>query len=393
MFYSRKILPALERELETREIVVLTGMRQVGKTTILNYLFSQIASPNKVLLDLGNPLHRKVFEEENFDNTWNNLKQFGVTNSSRSYLFLDEIQNLPQISRVVKYLYDHWSVKFFLTGSASFYLKNLFPESLAGRKLVFELFPLTFAEFLTFKNVEREGLNSFSQKAAAKNRIGYEKFIKYYQEFMEFGGFPSVVLEENFPRKRQLVEEIFKSYFEQDVKSLADFKEISKLRDLILLLPARVGAKIEVGKLASELALSRETIYNYLGFLEQTYFISLLSQFSQSSDRQAAGGKKLFFGDTGLANFLGKVSLGQSFENSVFQNLRPDFKLQYFHRNGRGEIDFVVEEKIGLEAKTTVSAREITNLAKRTRSLGLAEGYLITLNYSGEKNVVLATDL
>jgi predicted AAA+ superfamily ATPase len=154
-----------------------------------------------------------------------------------------------------------------------------------------------------------------------------------------------------------------------------------------------VGAKIEVGKLASELALSRETIYNYLGFLEQTYFISLLSQFSQSSDRQAAGGKKLFFGDTGLANFLGKVSLGQSFENSVFQNLRPDFKLQYFHRNGRGEIDFVVEEKIGLEAKTTVSAREITNLAKRTRSLGLAEGYLITLNYSGEKNVVLATDL
>ncbi|MBM3209372.1 ATP-binding protein [Candidatus Shapirobacteria bacterium] len=393
MFYSRKILPALEQELETREIVVLTGMRQVGKTTILNRLFAEIASSNKVLLDLGNPLHRKVFEEENFDNIWNNLKQFGVTNGSRAYLFLDEIQNLPQISQVVKYLYDHWSVKFFLTVSASFYLKNLFPESLAGRKLVFELFPLTFAEFLTFGNVKRESTASFSQKAAAKNKIGYEKIIKYYQEFMEFGGFPLVVLEENFSRKRQLLEEIFKSYFEQDVKSLADFKEIAKLRDLILLLPTRIGAKVEVGKLASELAVSRETVYNYLGFLEQTYFISLLPQFSQSADRQAAGGKKLFFGDTGLANLLGKISLGQAFENSVFQNLRPDFKLQYFHRGAGGEIDFVVEGKIGLEAKTTASAREVANLVKRAKGPGLTENYLVTLNYSEEKKAVLATDL
>ncbi len=394
MFYRRNLLAKLERELETKQIVVLTGMRQVGKTTLLNYLFGKIGSSNKTFLDLENPLHRKVFEEENFDNIWSNLKQFGISPKKKAYIFLDEIQNLPQVSKAVKYFYDHWKVKFFLTGSSSFYLKNLFPESLAGRKLIFELFPLDFQEFLIFKNIKKEFPSKFIHKAKKKNKIAYGKYFKYYQEYLEFGGFPAVVLEESHQRKRQLLEEIFKSYFEKDVKNLADFKDIAKLRDLILLLVPRLASKVDITKLASELSLTRETIYSYLAFLEQTYFLFLLPKFSQSLDRQAAGRKKLFFCDTGLANFLGKASLGQLFENSVFQNLRPKFgKLYFYSKKGKNEIDFIVDEKVALEVKVSLSLKDISNLVQRAENIDLQENYVVVLKYSERDKAVLAIDL
>jgi len=384
MFYKRHILTELEKELNTRQIVVLTGMRQVGKTTLLNYLFEQVESGNKAYFDLGNPLHRKIFEEVNYDSIWNNLRAFGISNSSRVYLFLDEVQNLPDISRSVKYLYDHWDVKFFLTGSSSFYLKNLFPESLAGRKMIFELFPLTFEEFLQFNDVRK-------QKESSK--ITYEIYLPYYKEFMEYGGFPSVVLEKDPQRKKKLLNEIFTSYFELDVKSLADFKDISKLRDLILLLVPRIGSKIEIAKLADSLNLSRETIYSYLSFLEQTYFITLLSKYTRSIDRQAAGSKKLFLCDCGMANILGRTSGGQIFEQSVFQNLRPFHKINYYSRGGENEIDFVVDGKKGLEVKVSASQRDLVNLARRAQAAKISEKYLVSLEYKEEKEIILATDL
>lgn len=393
MFYKRDILPKLESELTTKEATVITGMRQVGKTTILNHLFGQVKSDNKVLLDLENPLHRKIFEEENFDAVWNNLGQFGVNNREKAYIFLDEVQNLPQISRVVKYLYDHWQTKFFLTGSSSYYLKNLFPESLAGRKIIFEMFPLTFSEFLHFKGKDKEKFTSFSQKSQNKNKIAYELDVADYKEFLEFGGFPAVVLEERQERKKLLLQGIFTSYFEKDAKSLADFRDMSKLRDLILLLVPRIGGRIEIGKLAQELSLARETVYSYLTFLEQTYFISLLPKFSASIDRQAAGSKKLFLCDGGVANVLGKLSAGQLFEQSVFQNLRPKHLLNFYSHEGRREIDFIVDKQVALEVKSSASRQDIDYLKRRAGGLKLKESYIVSFKYSDSPMVILASDL
>ena len=231
MLYPRPIFQRLESELATREVTVITGMRRVGKTTALTHLYNLVNSPNKALLDLENPLHRKVFEEIDYDAVWNNLRPFGLTRETKAYLFLDEVQNLPEISRVVKYLYDHGDIKFVLTGSSSYYLRNLFPESLAGRKIIFDIFPLTFAEFLVFKKTNRETGELFAQKAREKNEIIREQLVPYYNEFMEFGGFPSVVLESDLARKKVLLSEIFTSYFEKDAKNLADFRDMSKLRD------------------------------------------------------------------------------------------------------------------------------------------------------------------
>lgn len=393
MLYPRQIFKQLETELGTKEVTVITGMRRVGKTTALTHLYSLVHQNNKAIFDFENPLHRKVFEEENYDSVWNNLKQFGVTNESKAYLFLDEVQNLPGISRVVKYLYDHWDVKFILTGSSSYYLRNLFPESLAGRKIIFELFPLSFAEFLVFKQVIRETGGTFAQKASGKNRVAYEKLISLYNEYLEFGGFPSVVLEENFERKKAILTEIFTSYFEKDAKNLADFRDMSKLRDLILLLVPRVASRIEINKLASELSVSRETIYNYLSFLEQTYFISLLPRHSASIDRQAAGSRKLFLCDSGISSALGKVSEGQLLEQGVFQTLRPNYKLSFYNKDGGSEIDFIVNGEVALEAKMNVSRQDIANLQRRAGSARLKEYYVVSLQFCEDKEAIIATDL
>lgn len=393
MFITRDILLVLEKELEKKEITVLTGMRRVGKTTLLRHLFEQITSKNKVIFDLENPLHRKVFEEENYDVIWNNLIQFNVSNKEKAYIFIDEIQNLPEISTVIKYLYDHFNVKFVLTGSSSYYLKNLFPESLSGRKIVFDIYPLTFSEFLRFKGKEKKQPLTFKAKAEKKNKISYEQYRAFYNEYLEFGGFPAVVLEEDYSRKKILLQEIFTSYFEKDAKSLADFKDMSKLRDLILLLVPRVGQRLEIAKLASGLGLSRETVYNYLFFLEQTYFISLLPKFSKSIDRQAAGGKKFFMCDSGIANILGRISSGQLFEQSVFQNLRIAHTLFYYNKEGKSEIDFIADGKIALEVKLSFSLQDMEYLKRRAKGLDLEEAYIISLEFNSHNGVILAVDL
>lgn len=393
MLFPRQVFQELEAEITTKEITVITGMRRVGKTTALTHLYDLVKSKNKAILDLENPLHRKVFEEENYDNVWNNLQQFGVANDEKAYLFIDEVQNLPELSRVAKYLYDHFDTKFFLTGSSSYYLRNLFPESLAGRKIIFEMFPLNFAEFLVFKQIKREAADSFALKAQNKNKIAYERLTPYYNEFLEFGGFPSVVLENNPERKKTMLSEIFTSYFEKDAKNLADFRDMSKLRDLILLLIPRVSSRIEIGKLASNLSVSRETVYNYLSFLEQTYFISLLPRHSASIDRQAAGSKKLFLCDCGMANVLGRISQGQMLEQSVFQNLRSHHKLSFYSKEGASEIDFIIDSKIALEVKMSMSQQDLSNLRKRSAGLNMDEAYVLALKYTENKNGILATDM
>lgn len=133
--YPRKLRKKLIEELNSREIVLLTGMRQVGKTTLMKDIFNNVESENKIYIDLENPLNQAIFEEKNFDNIVYNLTQFGLNPKERMFVFIDEVQILPQIVKPVKYIYDHYDVKFFLTGSSSYYLKNLFPESLAVEKL------------------------------------------------------------------------------------------------------------------------------------------------------------------------------------------------------------------------------------------------------------------
>jgi len=381
------------KEINMSGIVVLTGMRQVGKTTLIRQVFESIGTKNKIFLDLENPLNQKIFEEENFDSIIFNLEHAGLTKGEKSFVFLDEMQLVPKVVKAVKYLYDHYKIKFFLTGSSSFYLKNLFPESLAGRKVIYELFPLDFEEMLVFKERERKSTNEFYEKARKKNKISLEIYKKIFEEYLEYGGFPAVVLENEISRKRQIIEDIFKSYFEKDIKTISDFREINKIRDLILLLANRVGSKIEISKISSELGISRETVYSYLSFLEKTYFIFLLNPFSKGSNGEVRGAKKVYFCDNGLLNYLGRVTEGTLFENAVFNILKKYGAINYYEKYKGPELDFILNKEIAFEAKTKAWVLDIKKLKYISENLKLKEYYLVVRDYSDTQKTILAQDL
>jgi len=391
--YPRRLTPILIKEISLPRIVVLTGMRQVGKTTLMRQVYDAIETKHKIFLDLENPLNQKVFEEKNFDNIIANLEVLGLSLGKETFVFLDEVQIVPKIVKAIKYLYDHYKFKFFLTGSSSFYLKNLFPESLVGRKVIYELFPLDFEEFLVFKGKDKKSVKEFSIMAKNKSEISYHQYNKLLEEYLEFGGFPGVVIEKEREYKRQILRDIFTSYFEKDVKTLADFRELGKLRDLILLLTNRVGSRIEISKISSELGISRETTYSYLNFLEKTYFIFLISPFTKNINGEVRGTKKVYFCDTGLLNYLARVSEGVVFENLVFHSLRKYGKLNYYQRYRGAEVDFIVDKKTACEVKIKAERFDIARLQKISTTLGLKEHYIIAKDYSDYPEVILAQDL
>lgn len=223
MIFRRQIEKLIGPWIREKEIIVITGMRRVGKTTLLRKIFESIESENKVFLDFENMLDRMIFREDDFNNILKNLDSYDVSVKSQMYIFIDEIQYRPETVKAVKYLYDHYSVKFFISGSSSFYLKNMFPESLAGRKIVFELYPLTFSEYLVFKGIRRDEHDSFSEKSKFKNKISYEKLKKEYDEYMYFGGFPQVVLKKSEDLKKELLNDIFRSYYQKRSGAEVDF--------------------------------------------------------------------------------------------------------------------------------------------------------------------------
>ena len=392
--YRRSIQNDLEEQLKFKEIVVVTGMRRVGKTTLLRMIYDSIQDNNKVFLDLENLLDQEIFNEKDFNNIWNNLKQVGLTRERRAFIFLDEIQARPEITIAVKYLYDHYDIKFFLTGSSSFYLKNLFPESLAGRKVVFELFSLDFAEFLVFKEVNRESGLSFKDKELSRNKIAYEKQYHLFREYCRFGGFPQVVTEENETQKNRYLSDILSSYFEKDIHQMADFRNLSAIKELIRLLLPRVGSKLEITKIAHEIGVSRETIYAYLSFLEGSYFLYRISPYSTNVDREISGTKKVYFCDNGLLNLFGNVSEGALLENAVFLNLKRHGQVNYYQKRTGKEIDFVIPGiKAAFEVKKKGTEYDLRILEKQALSLNFDQYYLISELFNDFNGLILAQDL
>lgn len=394
MVYPRSLLAPLKKQIDTREIVVLTGMRQVGKTTLLNMLFEQVTSDNKVFLDMENILVQKIFEEMDFENIWANLRPYGINPEQKAYIFIDEIQVKPEVTKAIRYLFDHYPVKFFITGSPSFYLKDLFPESLAGRKVTFDLFPLDFQEFLVFKGVERPTNELFSEKDRQKNLVAYERVKKMYDEYLYFGGFPRVVLTPDESQKKRILNDILVSYMEKDVRRLADFRRMDAFRDLILLLMQRLGSKLEITKLASEMELTRQTIYSYLSFLEATYVVFRIKPFTRNVDREISGTPKVYFCDTGLVQQFTSISEGRLLENAAYLNLRKYGRLMYYQRRSGREIDFILPDRnIAMEVKQRGTVHDIANLKKRAESIGMVESYVISRDFGSQKGLIPACDL
>jgi uncharacterized protein len=379
----RTLFPALKRTLADQRVIVLTGMRRVGKTTAVRWLLDQAPSTNKIYLDLERLDNRAVFGESNYDLVLDFLRNRGLDLTQPAYVAMDEIQYVPNVPSVVKYLYDAYRIKFILTGSSSYYLKNYFTESLAGRKVVFEMFPLSFGEFLTFKGVPWRARDGFGDRLF--DPYEYERLKGFYEEYLSHGGLPEVVLTAEPEAKIELLNDILSSYINIDVRAMADFQKIAELQQLLRVLTSRIGNKLDNTKLASIVGISRPTLLQYLEFLEKTYVIFRLPAYT-SPDHAGTLGKKLYFYDNGIAGVLGRLSEGALFENAVFNQLRPYGELSYLAKGSDYEIDFVLSQPggenprwhpVALEVKVNALPADLRKLARLAAAHALPDAHVI----------------
>lgn len=374
--YNRQTFEAIEAHLPKKQATVITGMRRVGKTTAIKYLLGKIGHQNKCYLDLERIEYRHLFNQPSYADIERGLVQLGIDFSKPAVIALDEIQLVKNLPSVVKSLYDTHDVKFIVSGSSSFYLKNHFAESLAGRKKIFEMWPLDFREFLEFKGAFRPQVEL--EKGKPFLRTFYDRYAGHYEEYIRYGGFPEVVTAETDQDREDYLSDIINSYIELDIKLLSDFEMTDSLYKLMLLLAARSGNRVDFSKIAGIIGLNRHKVKDYLSLLEHTYFIRLVRPLTKGIDKELTIQPKVYFTDTGILNKLGKgLSGGQVFENAVANQLARLGELNYFEKSRSLEIDFVLDGQTAYEVKETPTPQHLNSLRYNSGNIGIRGHQLV----------------
>lgn len=372
---ERPIFRVLKDHLTRPEVTVITGMRRTGKTTALRYLFDAVPHQNKLYLDLERLEYRRIFMQESFLLMENDLKFLGFRFDSQGVIALDEVQLVPSVVSFIKYYLDHKGIKFLISGSSSYYLKGSITESLAGRKRVFELYPLDFLEFLAFRGIDSTPLAGV--RSQRYTPLVYERYVSVYEEYLTYGGFPQVVLESSRDQKLAILKDILESYLELDVKILSDYTIIDDLYRLAMLLTTRIGSKVDYQKIGVIAGLSRHKVRDYIQLFESTYFIKLISAYSGNMDRTVAVQPKIYLSDNGFIQLLNSVSGGSQFENAIAIQLSYTGHIQYYQKRSGQEIDFILNGNKAIEVKETPVFNDLTLLKKRALDIGVSDHMLI----------------
>jgi predicted AAA+ superfamily ATPase len=368
-FYNRTIYPSLFDHLGKKQITVLTGMRRTGKTTLVKQLIAESSIAQKYYFDLERMDNRLLFSEPNYETIIYALMQQGANFGEKVLIAIDEIQLVPNLPSVLKYLYDTYDIKFIVTGSSAYYMKNMFSESLAGRKKLFDIYPLSFAELLSFNGVSVPEISL--DKTEKFVRAEYERLKGYYDTYINYGGFPEVVLAESVGDKKDMIQDIISSYINFDIALLSDIRNPANLYKLIRLLSVRIGTKLDVSKLTSLTGISRPTIENYLDLLEQSYLIRTIPVLSKSPDREITKAKKIYFLDNGIASISGEAGSGALFENAVFNQLHHKGAIAYYQLKSGKEIDFILDQNRCFEVKETADESDLKNAISLAENLDI----------------------
>lgn len=388
--YKRALFFSILPQLKHKNAIVITGMRQVGKTSLMRQL-SETWEGHQVWFDFDNPLDTLLFENIDYRAIYEDLRrQAGAKKGGRFLVCIDEIQNFPEITRIIKFLIDHYGLKFILTGSSNYYLRNLFPESLSGRKFLYILHPLSYREYLYFRDQIREGeiQPDPAEAFGTHSEAALHRRSQLYAEYQEYGGFPEVVCTEETDVKKLILKNIFSSFFEKDIKIFSELKDVRELRDLILLLGPRNGNSLDVTRLSSELGVNRVKIYSYLEFLEGIFFLRLVPKYTRSVDRSVAGGKKVFFADTGLLNLVTRTSPGQLLETTVANQLQHYGEVSYYNKRNKSEVDFILNGNFALEVKQKAIEADILKLKKLSAELKIPEFRVISNTIVSSEHVI-----
>ena len=357
---KRKLFKDLEAHIPKKEITVLIGPRQAGKTTLLFLLKDHIEKKGgkTIFLNLDIERDKQFFVSQDVLLSKIEL-EFG---KSKGTVFIDEIQRKENAGLFLKGIYDmKLPYKFVVSGSGSLELKEQIHESLAGRKRIFELNTLSFEEFVNFKtNYHYEQhLDEFLAVDKIQRKILFDQYVT-------FGGYPSVVLADTIEEKRRIIDEIYQSYLIRDISYLLGVRHVESFSQLIQILASQIGNLVNTAKLSRMLGISHHTVNQYIYYLEKTFIISRLSPIYKNIRKEIVKSPVFYFNDLGLRNYslgiFGDKLIsndGLVFENLVFNILKDKIshsgkQLHFWRTKDGAEVDFVVsksKETIPVEAK------------------------------------------
>lgn len=390
---ERTLFSDLVKHLPKKEISIIIGPRQSGKTTLMELLKEHLEKEGARTLYLNLDIE---WDRPHFDSQLALLKKIELElGKKRGFVFIDEIQRKENAGLFLKGLFDlKLPYKFIVSGSGSLELKEQIHESLIGRKRLFELTTITFLEFVNHKTdyKYKDNLLNFFEIENAKAQ-------QLLTEYMDFGGYPRVVLESERNEKNKIIDEIYRSVLEKDVAYLLKVGKTEAFSSLIKLLSSQIGNLINYSELSSTLNISHQTLKKYLWYSQKIFLLELVSPYARNIRKEITKSPVPYFWDMGIRNYslgiFGHVSspseFGFLFENFVFLLLRTRTvlsltKLNFWRTKDKAEVDFILEsgkEIIPIEVKFKSFKKEEVPRSLRSfiDKYGPSEAYIVNLNF------------
>ena len=348
---QRSIYPHLVDHLAKKEISLITGPRQSGKTTLMLWLKGELDQKGEPTLFLNLDVE---WDRPHLESQAALIRKLELELGKKGgFVFVDEIQRKEDAGRFLKGLYDlNLPYKFIVSGSGSLELKERIHESLVGRKRLFELNTLTFEEFFNYKTASR-----YHENLAAFFEIEKERAHHLLMEYLNFGGYPRVVLEDRQDEKVRVIDDIYRSVLERDVAYLLKVEKTEAFNRLIKVLAGQIGNLINYKELSSTLGTSFQTVKKYLWYAQKIFLLNLVTPYSRNVRKEIVQSPVAYFGDLGLRNYalgiFGTVAspaeCGFLFQNLVFLILSSirhpgSTTLHFWRTKDKAEVDFIVEK-------------------------------------------------
>jgi hypothetical protein len=381
----------LRRYMRGKEIVIITGIRRSGKSTVLRLIADQYLQRDENILFINfEDIRLMDITTDNYHDIENIAIEL-FSRKKKTVFFFDEIQYAPQWERWANNLHFKGH-KVFVTGSNAKILGGEIATSLTGRNVVLDLHPFSFSEFLRLKEIEIPAEQLLTSNCSAE-------IVHYFKEYLEYGGFPEVLKENAI----ELSGYYFNDILKRDIESRHGIREQSGLTRLATYLASNAASKFSYSTLKTVTGLkSTNTISQYIGYFRDSYLFYTLPAFYYSLKKQAQASSKIYSGDNSFLNtvsFRFSENTGQKLENLVFLHLlqvKKGYSLFYHSGVSGKECDFLIMKEPALLSAIQVSAdlhnsetrkREIEGLLDALHEYNLAQGYILTMDSYGHEQI------
>lgn len=376
---KREIQKNLEKIINSREAILITGVRRSGKSSLMKLILDDIHTSEYLYLN---------FEDERFiEISVDDLETIyelylEIENpKGKKYFFLDEIQNVKGWERWVYRLYEFEDIKIFITGSNSSLLNSEISSSLTGRNRQITNWPFSFRELLNLRKIP---FNKKNDLYITENKITIKNLLK---EYFKLGGFPEALKFQD----ESILQQYFNDIVYRDIVTRHSIRNFKELKELCLYLASNIGIIISYENLKNFINVkSINTVKNYLELLESVYLFFKLPLFDYSIKKQIYNPGKYYIIDTGMAHVIGfkfSENIGRLYENMVFLELKRRNNEVYYWKSAKDkEVDFVIKKGLNISEAIQVCYDLSDKKTKEREINGLIEAQ-ITLN--PEKLIIL----